>query len=59
MVRAQGWYGNVGFGYKGKDLLEHMQKNQYTSVYRDEVWIRILKERLDLKADSNPALQNK
>ncbi len=25
--------------FKGKDLLEHMQKNQYTSVYGDEVWV--------------------
>ena len=25
--------------FQGKDLLEHMQKNQYTSVYGDEVWV--------------------
>ena len=38
-ARVQKKFKNFTVYFQGKDLLEHMQKNQYTSVYGDEVWI--------------------
>lgn len=38
-ARVQKKFKNFTVYLQGKDLLEHMQKNQYTSVYGDEVWV--------------------
>lgn len=38
-ARVQKKFKNFTIYFQGKDLLEHMQKNQYTSVYGDEVWV--------------------
>lgn len=38
-ARVQKKFKNFTLYLQGKDLLEHMQKNQYTSVYGDEVWV--------------------
>lgn len=38
-AKVQKKFKNFTVYFQGKDLLEHMQKNQYTSVYGDEVWV--------------------
>ena len=38
-ARVQKKFKNFTVYFQGKDLLEHMQKNQYTSVYGDEIWV--------------------
>ena len=38
-ARVEKKFMDVTLYLQGKDLLEHMQKNQYTSVYGNEVWV--------------------
>lgn len=38
-ARVQKKFKNFTVYFQGKDLLEHMQQNQYVSVYGDEVWV--------------------
>lgn len=38
-ARVEKKFKNVSLYLQGKDLLEHMQKNEYTSVYGNEVWV--------------------
>ena len=38
-ARVEKKFKDVTLYLQGKDLLEHMQKNEYTSVYGNEVWV--------------------
>ena len=38
-ARVQKKFKNFTIYFQGKDLLEHMQKNEYVSVYGDNMWV--------------------
>lgn len=41
-ARVQKKFKDFTVYFQGKDLLEHMQQNQYTSVYGDNIWVERL-----------------